>query len=170
MKCYLCAGNNINFRLTNGCSYESVEVCETEYISTWGRLETPTFGFIPNALTIRAMRARYLLSHRYIPGGLLDDNSSLVQATSPYLNLSDDQDPHRIYTGESLQQRVSDGAWWRHQIKTFSVLLALCKGNPPVTGDTMLRCFLWSVVEQTVEQTIETPMIWDAIALIMTSL
>ena len=31
-------------------------------------------------------------------------------------------------------------------------------------------CFLWSAPEQTVEQTIETPVIWDAIALIMTSL
>ena len=24
--------------------------------------------------------------------------------------------------------------WWRHQMKTFSALLALCEGNPPVTG------------------------------------
>ena len=31
-------------------------------------------------------------------------------------------------------------------------------------------CFLWSSYEHTVEQTIETPAIWDAIALIMTSL
>ena len=26
-------------------------------------------------------------------------------------------------------------AWWRHQMKTFSALLALCAGNPPVTGE-----------------------------------
>ena len=25
-------------------------------------------------------------------------------------------------------------SWWRHQMKTFSSLLALCDGNPPVTG------------------------------------
>ena len=25
-------------------------------------------------------------------------------------------------------------AWWRHQMGTFSALLALCEGNPPVTG------------------------------------
>ena len=31
-------------------------------------------------------------------------------------------------------------------------------------------CFLWSAPEPTMEQTIETPVIWDAIALIMTSL
>ena len=24
--------------------------------------------------------------------------------------------------------------WWRHQMETFSALLALCEGNPPVTG------------------------------------
>ena len=25
-------------------------------------------------------------------------------------------------------------AWWRHQMETFSALLALCEGNPPVTS------------------------------------
>ena len=34
-------------------------------------------------------------------------------------------------------------------------------------SDADLRCFLWS--EQTVEQTIETMLIWDAMVLIMTS-
>ena len=37
-------------------------------------------------------------------------------------------------------------------------------------SDTELWCFLRSAPEQTIEQTIETPVIWDAIALIMTSL
>ena len=36
---------------------------ETENVSTWGGLEPPTFGFMPNALTIWAIRARHLLSH-----------------------------------------------------------------------------------------------------------
>ena len=27
------------------------------------------------------------------------------------------------------------GSWWRHQMETFSVLLALCVGNSPVTGE-----------------------------------
>ena len=37
-------------------------------------------------------------------------------------------------------------SWWRHQMDTFSVLLAICVGNLPVTkaGDTELWCFLWS--------------------------
>ena len=37
-------------------------------------------------------------------------------------------------------------------------------------SDAELWCFLWSAPEQTVERTIETLVIWDAIALIMKSL
>ena len=37
-------------------------------------------------------------------------------------------------------------------------------------SDLELWCFLWSMPEQTVEQTLETLVIWDAIVLIMTSL
>ena len=36
-------------------------------------------------------------------------------------------------------------------------------------SDVELWCFLWSVPEQMVEQTIEAPVIWDAIMLIMRS-
>ena len=48
------------------------KVFETENISTWGGLEPPTFGFMPNALTYWATRARHLLSHGLNtgPGGL----------------------------------------------------------------------------------------------------
>ena len=57
-------------------------------------------------------------------------------------------------------------SWWRHQMETSPVLLAICEGNPPVTkaSDAELWRFLWFAPEQTVEQTIETPVIWDAIA------
>ena len=37
-------------------------------------------------------------------------------------------------------------------------------------SEAELWCFLWSAPEPTIEQTVETPVIWDAIALIMTSL
>ena len=63
-------------------------------------------------------------------------------------------------------------------METFSPLLALREGNPRVTGGfpsqrPVARSFdvlIWSTPEQTDEHTIETPVIWDAIALIMTSL
>ena len=70
--------------------------------------------------------------------------------------------------------------WWRHQMETFSALLALCEGKPRVTGGSlhkgqwrwalMFVCSFLSAPEETVEQTMETPVIWDAIALIITSL
>ena len=63
-------------------------------------------------------------------------------------------------------------------METFSTLLALCEGNPAVTSGfpsqmpvtRSFDVFFYSAPGQTVEQTIETPVIWDAIARIMTSL
>ena len=46
----------------------------------------------------------------------------------------------------------------------------LCHRWIPLTKARKLWCFLWSATEQTFKQTIKTPVIWDAIALIMTSL
>ena len=37
---------------------------------------------------------------------------------------------------------ASPSSWWRHQMETFFVLLALCKGNPPVTSGFPLQS-LW---------------------------
>ena len=61
-------------------------------------------------------------------------------------------------------------------METFSALLAFCAGNSPVTGEfATQRPVTWSfdflfVPEQTFEQTVELPVIWDYIAPIMTSL
>ena len=51
----------------------------------------------------------------------------------------------RIYIAISVQRtRLSSGfstqstpaaSWWRHQMETFSALLALCVGNSPATGE-----------------------------------
>ena len=62
-------GNSIHFRHTKGCSCESVKVFETENVLTWGGLEPPTFRFMPNALTIWAIRV--LLSHVFEYGNEL---------------------------------------------------------------------------------------------------
>ena len=51
-------------------------------------------------------------------------------------------------------------SWWRHQMETFSALLALWEGNPPFTGGfpsqrpvTRSFEFFSSATQQTVEQT-----------------
>ena len=66
---------------------------------------------------------------------------------------------------------------WRHQMKKIRVTGPLWGDSTghrwiPLTkaSDTELWCFLWSEHKQTVVQTSETPVIWDAIALIMASL
>ena len=62
--------------------------------------------------------------------------------------------------------------WSCQENETFSALLALCEGNPPSSvyfGDAGLSCFLWCSPEQTFEQTVEMPVIWEAIALIVMS-
>ena len=61
---------------------------------------------------------------------------------------------------------------WRHQMETLSALLPFVRGIHrwiPLTkaSDVELWCFLWSTPEQRVEQTVETPVTGDAIALIM---
>ena len=62
-------------------------------------------------------------------------------------------------------------------METFSALLALCEGNSPVTGEfpsqrPVSRSFdiFFDLPQQTAVQTIETPVIWDDIVLVMTSL
>ena len=60
-------------------------------------------------------------------------------------------------------------------METFSALpvLALITGEFPSqlkASDTERWCFLWYAPERKVEQTFHSPVIWDAIALIMTSL
>ena len=63
-------------------------------------------------------------------------------------------DLNLLLIGQLLCIRVlphRHSAWWRHQMETFSALLALCAGNSPVTGEfsakarnAELWCFLWS--------------------------
>ena len=60
-------------------------------------------------------------------------------------------------------------------METFSALLALCEGNPPITGGfpsqrpvTQSFDIFFDLPEQTAEQTIEAPVIWDSIAPFMT--
>ena len=38
-----------------------------------------------------------------------------------------------ILSGASFTDRIN--TWWRHQMETFSALLAICAGNSPVPGE-----------------------------------
>ena len=54
--------------------------------------------------------------------------------------------------------------------ENISALLALCEGTSPVTGEFPSQMPVTQSFDVLVEQSIETLVIWDAIALIMTSL
>ena len=42
----------------------------------------------------------------------------------------------KMMTNLSRSQRVKRIIWWRHQMETFSAILAICAGNSPVTGES----------------------------------
>ena len=84
-------------------------------------------------------------------------------------------------TGLNLLPRnslVSGLPWWRHQMETFPAILPFAKGirrshvDSPHKGlwRGALMFFFWCAPEQTLEQTVEMAVIWDAVMLIMTSL
>ena len=73
----------------------------------------------------------------------------------------------------NLTNMMTSSRVWRHQGWTFSVLRVLCEENPPVTGGAVKRIFDVCFdlrPNKRLKKTIEPPVIWDAIALIMTSL
>ena len=95
----LFAGSIIHFCLTSGYSCKSVNVFETENVSTRMALEHPIFEFMPNVLTIWAVGARYFLSHvlehwlwwyRYFLCKLNMWNANCVRATAFIFNTRTD--------------------------------------------------------------------------------
>ena len=40
-----------------------------------------------------------------------------------------------VYTGWLHKIMIQSTTWWRHQMETFSVLLAICAGNSPAPGE-----------------------------------
>ena len=60
---------------------------------------------------------------------------------------------------------------WKHFPRYWPFVRGIHRWIPHTkASDAELWCFVWSVPEQTVEQTIETLVNWDVIALIMASL
>ena len=87
----------------------------------------------------------------------------LVKATILNRNL-------RLLLVSNLQ--LDCGAWWPEQMESLSTLLAhRSPVDSPHRGQSRsFDVLFWSAPEQTVKQTIEALVAWDAIALIITSL
>ena len=82
--------------------------------------------------------------------------------------------PWRIWVKYAVPKHQDDVIKWEHFPRYWSPVRGIHRSplNSPHTkaSDAELWCFPWSVPGQTVQQTIKTPVIWDAIVLIMTSL
>ena len=81
-------------------------------------------------------------------------------------------------TGDPKTWFRNDRYFAHDDVIKIIVRVPVCEGNSPVTiefpvtkaSDAEFWCFLWSAPQQKVEQTIEPPVIWVVITLIMTSL
>ena len=40
-----------------------------------------------------------------------------------------------VFISDEMRTLMPTAAWWRHQMETFSALLAICAGNSPVSGE-----------------------------------
>ena len=76
----------------------------------------------------------------FVPKGPIDYNSALVQVVA-WHRTGEKPLPESITSGEYCHKeafkgwRMSQFPWWRHQMETFSALLAFCAGNSPVHGE-----------------------------------
>ena len=57
--------------------------------------------------------------------------SMAVSVTAPYMN----QLHGILWVAERYSHHGVAVTWWRHQMETFSALLAICAGNSPVPGE-----------------------------------
>ena len=88
--------------------------------------------------------------------------SVLIQFTDVYM---------RHYSSSYSAAKLSTilSAWWRYRMETFSASLALCEGNnkspvdsPSEKASNVEHWYFLHVAKQTVEQTVELPVIWGA--------
>ena len=79
-------------------------------------------------------------------------------------------DPKIYLAPQGLIYFANNIAYWQTFLPKNIIEISSVTSPFPLTKacDRELCCFLWSAPEQMVEQTIKIPVIWDAIALIMT--
>ena len=85
----------------------------------WNHVSIAQCKTIASPLLTHWRYCRLVLSHRYVEMCM-------------YMTGIRDYSIHEYDGAPDIAKRLP---WWRHQVETFSVLLALCAGNSPVTGE-----------------------------------
>ena len=96
-------------------------------IELYGFLENLHFGDVIKINTIMTCYDFYMNANKR-PFHITGFDASMGQLTNKGWNI--------IYTCISRHAAGDiSNTWWRHQMETFSALLAICAGNSPVTGE-----------------------------------
>ena len=131
------------FDTRTGVLVKVSKLFETENVSTWSGLEPPIFGFMPNALTIWAIRASMHilrvsslnLRQSYGCPSVSEVIPKNMHTISRDLTITETQQITNSVTLHYPRDVLYKGCiykiWWRHQMESFSALLALCAGNSP---------------------------------------
>ena len=75
------------------------------------------------------------------------------------------------YMGKYIPWIRPELSWWRHQMETFSALLALCAGNSPVTSEFPAQRPVTQSLDVFFDLRLNkqlSKVIWDAITIILT--
>ena len=110
----------IHFRITNGCSCESVKVLETENISTWGALEPPIIRYMSYCSLEIERQQRHLREATEV---------SPVETPPPPPGNSEKYDPESQCKGESL---VTPGSKGSHDSRVTVTCTAPVTQAPPL--------------------------------------
>ena len=111
---------------------------------------------------------------------VIDDEPSLTNAMTgwwtrdkPFLQTMITDPIFLLRSIDNIWRWFELSAWWRHQMETYSALLAICAGNLPVTGEFPAQRPVTRSFDIFIELCLNKRLslvIWDAIAPIMTSL
>ena len=82
-----------------------------------------------------------MLAPRTLLSGLLSKHQlkKFSPSRPPWRNPNEKKNPVSVVIWASVHRSSQVSglllSWWRHQVETFSALLAICAGNSPVTGE-----------------------------------
>ena len=116
-----CQGSCNRYLKSPLCIIVNVLLSQSEIIRVWNHLSMSHFDISQD---IKTINTSIDLSQ--------DEGTTFFVIMCPPVN--DCGRTPKIHYGIGLYNKTRI-AWWRHQMETFSALLAICAGNSPVTGE-----------------------------------
>ena len=115
-------------------------------------------------------RILYVSLMEYRSNQLINDKVNLFWHNIRYQNSTKIHRWRKCITGARITTSHDEVIKWKHFSRCWPFVRGIHRSpvnSPHKASDAGLWCFLWSAPEPTVEVTVEMPVIWDAIALIV---